>query len=68
MRENRETSATSRSDRDRSEKAPSRTADVHVAEESDCAIVPYEPAEQTGAILGGGWGGKGVGQGERREV
>ncbi len=40
MRENRETSATSRSDRDRSEKALSRNADVYVAKESDYAIVP----------------------------
>src|SRR5215472_1896452 len=42
MHENRETSGTSRSnqDRDRSEKAISRTADRHVPEESDRAIVP----------------------------
>ena len=40
MRENRETSATSRFDRDRSEKVLSRNAGVHVPEESDCAIVP----------------------------
>ncbi len=39
MRENRETSVTSRSDRERSEKALSRTAGVYVAEESDQAIV-----------------------------
>src|SRR5216683_32124 len=29
---------------------------------------PCEPAEQRGAILGGGWGGKGAGQGEHRSV
>jgi len=40
MRENRETSATSRWNRERSEKVLSRTADVYVAEESDQAIVP----------------------------
>src|SRR5713226_9885215 len=41
MHENRETSGTSRSnqDRDRPEKANSRTADRHVAEESDRAIL-----------------------------
>jgi len=44
MHENRETSGTSRSnqDRDRPEKANSRTADRHVAEESDRAIVCAE--------------------------
>jgi hypothetical protein len=42
MHENRETSGTSRSnqDRDRSEKAISRTADRHAPEESDRAVVP----------------------------
>src|SRR5215212_6337175 len=42
MHENRETSGTSRPNRarDRSEKADCRTADRHVPEESDCAIVP----------------------------
>src|ERR1700681_4722822 len=42
MHENRETSGTSRSnqDRDRSEKANRRTADRHVSEESDRAVVP----------------------------
>ena len=40
MRENRETSVTSRSGRGRSEKALSRTADMYVAEESDYAVVP----------------------------
>ena len=40
MHENRETSVTSRSDRERSEKVLSRTADMYVAEESDCAVVP----------------------------
>ena len=37
MHENRETSGMSRSDRDRSEKALSRMADMYVAEGSDCA-------------------------------
>src|SRR4029077_9001343 len=42
MHENRETSGTSRSNqnRDRSEKADSCTADRHVPEESDRAVVP----------------------------
>jgi RNA-directed DNA polymerase len=42
MHENREISGTSRSnqDRDRSEKAVGRTADRHVPEESDRAVVP----------------------------
>src|SRR5215470_9723161 len=42
MHENREISGTSRTnqDRDRSEKAIRRTADRHVSEESDCAVVP----------------------------
>jgi hypothetical protein len=40
MHENRETSAVSRFDRDRSEKVLSRTADVYAAEESDHAVVP----------------------------
>src|SRR4029450_1816374 len=42
MHENRETSGTPRSDQDRgrSEKAHSHNSDVHVSDESDCAIVP----------------------------
>src|SRR5258706_7211400 len=42
MHENRETSGISRSnqDRDRPEKANSRTAGRHVSEESDCVVVP----------------------------
>ena len=42
MHENRETSKMSRSHkgRDRSAKAKSRTADMHVLEESDCAVLP----------------------------
>ena len=44
MHENRETSGASRSDqdRDRSEKAQSRTADMHAPEESDCVVVCAE--------------------------
>jgi len=48
MRENRETSVTSRWDRERSEKALSRTADVYVAEESDQAIVPTNRPNKEG--------------------
>jgi RNA-directed DNA polymerase len=42
MYENRETSGTSRfnQDRDRSVKAKCRTTDMHVPEESDCAVIP----------------------------
>jgi RNA-directed DNA polymerase len=41
MHENREISCTSWSkDQDRSAKAKNRTADVHVQEKSDCAVVP----------------------------
>ena len=59
MHENRETSGTSRSnqDRDRPEKANSRTADRHVAEESDRAIVPVNLSNkegQTSAEIGEG--------------
>jgi RNA-directed DNA polymerase len=50
MHENRETSGTSRSnqDRDQSEKAKRRTADRHVSEESDCAIVPMNLSNKEG--------------------
>ena len=48
MRENRATSVTSRSDRERSEKALSRTADVYVVEESDQAIVPTNRPNKEG--------------------
>src|ERR1700686_16926 len=59
MHENRETSGTSRSnqDRDRSEKANSHTADRHVSEESDRAIVPVNQPnkeEQSSAEMGEG--------------
>src|SRR5882724_10811868 len=59
MHENRETSGTSRSnqDRDRPEKANSRTADRRVAEESDRAIVPVNLSNnegQTSAEIGEG--------------
>jgi len=42
MHENREISGASRLDkgRDRSEKAQSHNADMHVPEKSDCAVVP----------------------------
>ena len=59
MHENREISGTSRSnqDRDRSEKANRRTADRHVSEESDCAVVPVNLSNkegQTSAEIGEG--------------
>src|SRR5436190_12376794 len=59
MHENRETSGTARShqDRDRSEKANRRTADRHVSEESDRAVVPVNLSNkegQTSAEIGEG--------------
>jgi hypothetical protein len=59
MHENRETSETSRLNpsRDRSEKALCRTADRHVSEESDCAILPVNLSnkeEQSSAEMGEG--------------
>jgi RNA-directed DNA polymerase len=50
MHEKRETSGTSRSnqDRDRSEKANRRTADRHVSEESDRAVVPVNLSNKEG--------------------
>jgi hypothetical protein len=70
MDENWETSRTSRTTRkrDRSSKAISHNADMHALEESDWAVVPDEPAEQGGAILCGGHGGKGVDQGDLRAI
>ena len=67
MRENREISVASRSDRERSEKALSRTADVYAAEKSDQAIVPTNRPNKRGNPRGG-WGGKGLARGDRREV
>jgi hypothetical protein len=59
MHENRETSGTSRPypGRDRSEKAKCRNADRRVPEESDCTVVPMNPAnneEQSSAERGEG--------------
>jgi RNA-directed DNA polymerase len=59
MHENRETSGTSRPnrDRDRPEKANSRTAGWHAPEESDCAIVPVNLSnneEHSSAEIGEG--------------
>ena len=59
MHENRETSGASRPnrDRDRSEKAISRTADRHAPEESDHAVVPVNLSnkeEQSSAEMGEG--------------
>jgi hypothetical protein len=70
MHENRETSRVSRShwDRGRSAKATSQTADMHVLEESDRAVLPVSQPNKEGAIPCGGWGGKGVDQGEHRSV
>ena len=59
MHENRETSGASRpnQDRDRSEKAISRTADRHAPEESDLAVVPMNLSnkeKQSSAEMGEG--------------
>ena len=49
MHENREISRTSWSkDQDRSAKAINRTADVHVLEKSDCAVVPMNQPNKEG--------------------
>jgi RNA-directed DNA polymerase len=49
MHENREISCTSWSkDQDRSAKAINRTADVHVREKSDCAVVPMNHPNKEG--------------------
>jgi len=49
MHENREISWTSRSkDRDRSAKAINRTADMHVQEKSDCAVIPVNRSNNEG--------------------
>src|SRR3954463_595189 len=58
MHENREISCTSWSkDQDRSAKAKNRTADMHVQEKSDCAVVPVNQRNkevQTSAEVGEG--------------
>jgi len=53
MHENRETSGAFRSnqERDRSAKAISHKADMHVLEESDCAIVPMNQSNKEAAAL-----------------
>ena len=51
MHENRETSGVSRSDRDRSEKVLSRTADMYAPEESDHAVVPVNRPNKEGLPL-----------------
>src|SRR5215467_4398461 len=49
MHENREISCTSwSSDQDRSAKALNRTADMHVQEKSDCAVVPLSRPNKEG--------------------
>src|SRR5215475_14081125 len=49
MHENREISWTSRSkDRDRSAKDINRTADMHVQERSDCAVLPVNQPNNEG--------------------
>ena len=69
MHENRETSCTSGSQRARPVReghkpngGHERSGGVGLRRSTD------EPAEQRGAIFGGGWGGKGADQGEHRSV
>src|SRR5438874_130276 len=51
MHENREISSAPWSDdRGRSAKAPSRTADMHVLEKSDCAVVPVNQPNKEGRL------------------
>jgi RNA-directed DNA polymerase len=58
MHENREISCTSWSkDQDRSAKAKNRTADMHVQEKSDCAVIPVNQSNnevQASAEIGEG--------------
>ena len=64
MHENRETSGVSRSDRDRSEKALSRTADTYAPEESDCAVLPMNrPNKQDSS-----WAEAGEGRAQTKET
>ena len=51
MHENRETSRASIETVDRSAKAPSRNADVHAMEESDCRVVPAKQPNKEGSSL-----------------
>src|SRR6202041_2553036 len=68
MHENREISSTPWfDDQGRSAKAINRTADMHVLEKSDCAVVPVNQPNK-GGIFCGGWGGKGTGRGEHRSI
>jgi hypothetical protein len=51
MRENREISCASWSeDQDRSAKAKNRTADMHVQEKSDCAVVPVNQSNKEAQV------------------
>ena len=69
MHENREISWTSWSkDQDRSAKAINQTAGMNVQEKSDCAILPMNQPNKEESIFSGGWGGKGVDQGEHRSI
>lgn len=63
MHENRETSGVSRSNRDRSEKVISRTADMYVPEESDCAVIPVNRPNKEGKP----WAEAGEGRAQTKE-
>jgi hypothetical protein len=69
MHENREISSTPWSDdQGRSAKAINRTADMHVLEKSDCAVVPVNQPNKGGKPSAEVWGGKGTGRGEHRSI
>ena len=70
MHENREVSGASRlyKNRDRPAKAESHKAGAHAPEKSDRAVVPMNQPNKGRSNPGGGWGGKGAGQGEHCSV
>ena len=70
MHENREISGASRSDsdRDRSAKAQSHNAGMHVSEKSDCAVVPMNQPNKGESVPAEVGEGRGVDQGEHRSV
>ena len=69
MHENREISCASWSqDQDRSAKALNRTADVHVLEKSDCAVVPVNQPNKEGQPSAEVGEGRAQIEGEHRSI
>src|SRR4029077_16971719 len=69
MHENREISSTPWStDQGRSAKAINRTADMHVLEKSDCAVVPVNQPNKGGQPSAEVVDGVGGGRGEHRTI